>query len=259
MASREPIVLIHGGLGTPAQWRPVIPLLEPPLEPLAVTLIGHFGGRPLPDGAEASIDTLVDGVEQDMDAAGWSRAHVAGTSLGGLVALVLAARGRARSCTAMATIGGWEKGGDLGLRLVGRSYGLFSRVTRLMARNPAPWTSRPRLRRLLFWHHFSHPERIRPEEMAQIIEGAAGASIIPALVEWASRSEGPTGLDEIVCPVQLLFPEKDLVFPRRRYGERLVELFPDAEVHDLPDVGHGATWEDPELVARHILDFTARA
>jgi pimeloyl-ACP methyl ester carboxylesterase len=137
-------VLIHGGGGTWRQWRLVIPLLEPHHEVLAVNLIGHWGGPSPPAGVEASIDLFVDGVERDMDAAGWSTAHVAGTSLGGLVALALAKRGRVRTCTAMATVGGWEKGGDLGLRLVARSYGLFHRVTRFMARDPGRWSRRPR-------------------------------------------------------------------------------------------------------------------
>ena len=44
--------------------------------------------------------------------------------------------GASAPARAMATVGGWEKGGDLGLRLVARTYGFFHRVTRLMARDP---------------------------------------------------------------------------------------------------------------------------
>ena len=69
---------------------------------LAVNLVGHWGGPPPPAGLEASIDVFVDGVEYEMDAVGWSLAHVVGTSLGGWVALELAKRGRARTCTAVA-------------------------------------------------------------------------------------------------------------------------------------------------------------
>jgi pimeloyl-ACP methyl ester carboxylesterase len=254
----EPLVLIHGGGGTWRQWRPVIPLLEPQHEVLAVNLVGHWGGPPAPPGLEASIDLFVDGVERDMDAAGWPTAHVAGTSLGGLVALVLARRGRARTCTAMATIGGWERGGDLGLRLIARSYGFFHRVTRLMARDPARWSRRPRLRRLLYWHHFARPDRMDPADTARMIVGMANCTILPALLTWARQHPGPTGLDRIRCPVQVLFPTRDLVFPRRRYGKRLLEALPGAEVHDLPGAGHVATWDEPELVARAILDFTSR-
>lgn len=254
----EPLVLIHGGGGTCRQWRPVIPLLESCHEILAVNLVGHWGGSPPPDEAEASLDLFVDGVEHDMDSAGWSTAHVAGTSLGGLVALLLAKRGRARTCTAMATIGGWDPEGDRTLRLVARSYRFFSQVTRLMARDPARWSKRPRLRRLLYWHHFARTDRMDPADTAHMLVGVANCTILPALLDWVSRNPGPTGLDQIRVPVQLLFPTKDLVFPRRRYGQALIDAVPGAEVHDLPGAGHVATWDAPELVAQLILELTSR-
>ena len=55
-----------------------------------------------------------------------------------------------------------------------------------------------------------------------------------------------------------MFPEKDLILPRRRYGERIIAAVPGADVVDLPEAGHAPMADDPELVARTILDFTAR-
>lgn len=205
-----------------------------------------------------NFDLFVDGVERDMGNAGWSDAHVAGISLGGLVALLLARRGGARTCTAIATIGGWDQGGDPGLRLVARSYRLFHLVTQAMAKDPARWSRRPRLRRLLYWHHFARTDRMDPADTAHMIVGAANAPILPALFDWAAQHEGPTGLDQIRCPVQLLFPTWDYVFPRRRYGTRPINAMPGAEVHDLPGAGHCATWDDPDLVAEKILTCTSR-
>ena len=49
--SGEPLVLIHGGGGTPRLWRTTIPLLKPHHEVLAVTLAGHFGGPEVRQGA----------------------------------------------------------------------------------------------------------------------------------------------------------------------------------------------------------------
>jgi pimeloyl-ACP methyl ester carboxylesterase len=252
----EPLVLIHGGGGTWRQWRPVVPLLEPRHEVVAVNLVGHWGGAPRPEGAEASLDLFVRGVERDMDAAGWRDAHIVGTSLGGWIALELAKRGRARSCIAMAPAGGWSRGGDARLRLVAGSYALFGWTTKLMARHPERWSRRPRLRRMLYWHHFAHPERMPAGDTAQLLVGVANCSILPELITWARNSDGASGLDRIQCPVLLAFPEKDLVLPRDRYGRRLIEAMPRAEVRDLPDVGHVASWDDPELVARTILEFT---
>jgi pimeloyl-ACP methyl ester carboxylesterase len=201
---------------------------------------------------------FVDGVERDMDAVGWPTAHLAGTSLGGLVALVLAKRGRARTCTATATMGSWEKGGDRGLRLVASSYRFFHRITQLIARDPARWSRRPRLRRLLYWHHFAHAERMDADYAAHMIVAVSNATILPSFIDWAQEHDSPGGLDQIRCPVQLLFPTKDFVFPRHHYGKRLRDSVPTADVHSLPGAGHVAMWDDPHLVARAIIEFTSR-
>ena len=55
---------------------------------------------------------LPDAIERAMDDAGFETAHIAGNSLGGYLALQLAARGRARSVVALAPAGGWAKGDD---------------------------------------------------------------------------------------------------------------------------------------------------
>jgi pimeloyl-ACP methyl ester carboxylesterase len=60
---------------------------------LAPTLPGHAGGPPL-DG-EVTDALIPDAIERAMDEAGFETAHIVGNSLGGYVALQLAARGRA--------------------------------------------------------------------------------------------------------------------------------------------------------------------
>lgn len=67
---------------------------------LAPTLAGHAGGPPLEGDAKDAV--LTDAIEQAMDAAGFRTAHIVGNSLGGFVALQLAARGRAESVVALA-------------------------------------------------------------------------------------------------------------------------------------------------------------
>src|SRR5438270_9931085 len=89
-----PLVLVHGFTDTWRTWDLVLGALQEHHEVLAVTLPGHAGGPPLP--ARPHDDTLAEGVERVMDAAGFELAHVVGNSLGGHVALRLAARGRAR-------------------------------------------------------------------------------------------------------------------------------------------------------------------
>lgn len=95
---------LHGFTDTWRTWELVLPALERRHEVLVPTLAGHAGGAAI-DG-EQDASTLVDGVERAMDEAGFDTAHIVGNSLGGYVALQLAARGRARSVVALAPVAG---------------------------------------------------------------------------------------------------------------------------------------------------------
>src|SRR5689334_6823259 len=91
--SGPPLVCLHGFLDTWRSWQLALLLLERCHDVLAPTLPGHAGGEPLNEGVHDGL--LADGVERAMDVAGIDRAHFAGNSLGGFVALQLAVRGRA--------------------------------------------------------------------------------------------------------------------------------------------------------------------
>ena len=85
----------------------MLPALEREHDVLAVTLAGHAGGPAL--NGNLSDAVLADAVERAMDEAGFETAHVVGNSLGGYVALQLAARGRAKTVVALAPAGGWAE------------------------------------------------------------------------------------------------------------------------------------------------------
>ena len=105
-----PLLLLHGFTGSWRIWELVLPALERRHDVLAPTLPGHAGGPPI--AGEISHDTVPDAIERAMDAAGFETAHIVGNSLGGYVALQLAARGRARSVVALAPAGGWAPGDE---------------------------------------------------------------------------------------------------------------------------------------------------
>ena len=88
----------------------MLPALERHHDVLAVTLAGHAGGPPIEREIDGAV--LADAVERAMDEAGFDRAHIAGNSLGGFVALQLAARGRAQTVVALAPAGGWARGDE---------------------------------------------------------------------------------------------------------------------------------------------------
>src|SRR3954463_13954267 len=109
--SGPPLVLLHGFTDTWRTWELVLERLERHHDVLAPTLPGHAGGPRL-DGGPVRESLLADAVERSMDEAGFETAHIAGNSMGGYVALQLAARGRARSVVALSPAGGWVPGDE---------------------------------------------------------------------------------------------------------------------------------------------------
>jgi pimeloyl-ACP methyl ester carboxylesterase len=103
-------VCLHGFIDTWRTWELVLPALEAHHDVLALTLAGHAGGPEIEGPISDAV--LADEVERAMDAAGLQTAHLVGNSLGGYVALQLAARGRARTVVALAPAGGWAQGDD---------------------------------------------------------------------------------------------------------------------------------------------------
>lgn len=86
-----PAVLLLNSLGsTMAMWDPQVPALTERYQVIRCDTRGH-GESPVPPGPYV-IDDLVDDVVALLDNLGIERAHVAGLSLGGMVAMRLAAR-----------------------------------------------------------------------------------------------------------------------------------------------------------------------
>lgn len=255
--SADPLVLLHGFSGTPVLWEPVRDRLADRHDLLIPTLVGHCGGGVLADGVEASIGAMADELEEQMDAAGFETAHLCGNSLGGWLALELATRGRARSVVAIAPAGGWEAGSAEERRL--RRY--FRRQYRAVQLG-GPWaeamTRRPGLRRLVLRDVCVHGERFSAAQAAAIVRGAYECGIWADLTAAIER-DGPAAPFDVDCPVRIVWGTRDRVLPHGRYSQRFRTLVPDAEFVELAGLGHCPMVDDPELVARMVLEVTARS
>ncbi|HEY0574020.1 MAG TPA: alpha/beta fold hydrolase [Pseudonocardia sp.] len=251
--SGTPILLLHGISVTWRTWKPILPLLEPHHDVIAPTLLGHSGAAPLADGMAPSLEALVDGVLAELDTLGLDRVHVVGNSLGGWIALELARRGRARSVVAFSPAGAWHSTARMAVLGTGMRVGmdlmdgLGDQLERL-ARSP-------RGRRLLLSNLVAHPERYDPDELVADIRAIRHAPVVrPLLRVIADRPLQP--LPDPGCPVRVVWGRKDRVIPFRHYGEPLLERLPTAELITLDDVGHVPMSDDPDTVARLILEVT---
>lgn len=86
---RPNLLLLHGALGSTAQLLPLIPKLESHFRVFCVPFSGHGG---IPPKSAYAIEAFAAEVEAFMDANGMESAHCFGYSMGGYVALFLAAR-----------------------------------------------------------------------------------------------------------------------------------------------------------------------
>jgi pimeloyl-ACP methyl ester carboxylesterase len=78
-------------------------------------------------------------------------------------------------------------------------------------------------------------------------------------MEGILRDGPPPAFDGVGCPVLLAWGSRDRILPSARYSKRMRELLPSAEWVELRGLGHVPMSDDPELVARTISEFTARA
>ncbi len=231
----------------------MLPALERQHEVLAPTLPGHAGGPPLPD--RLTDDALVEGVERAMDEAGWDDAAVVGNSLGGWVALQLAARGRARRVVALAPAGGWAEGDPM----VEERLDYFTTMRQLV-RGAAPYAdqivSTADGRRRATAYTTVTFEHIPPELLAHQIRGAAGCDGAEALIERARQTGYPLQAERIACPVRIAWGTEDRLLPWPRAAVRYQALLPQADWVEMPGVGHCPQLDVPVEATELILGFT---
>jgi pimeloyl-ACP methyl ester carboxylesterase len=250
-----PLVLLHGFTDTWRTWELVLPALERRHEVLAPALAGHAGGPRL--GGEVTAATLPDAVERAMDAAGIETAHIAGNSLGGFVALQLAARGRAKSVVALAPAGGWARG-DGSYRETLRHFVTMRDGLRGAAANAEAIMASPRGRRNATIYTTVEYEHIPAELLAHQLRGVAACTGLDALVAFASHEGYALEAGAIDCPVRVVWGTADALLPWPSAAERYrSDWLPHADWIVLDDVGHCPQLDVPATAAALIADFTA--
>ncbi|WP_329023079.1 MULTISPECIES: alpha/beta fold hydrolase [unclassified Streptomyces] len=247
--SGEPLLLLHG-IGHHRQaWDPVIPILSVEREVIAVDLPG-FGASPaLPDGVPYDLATVAPVLIGFCEAIGVDRPHVAGNSLGGLLALELGRTKAVRSVTALSPAGFWTErervyafGTLRAMRLGAESMPLplIERLSRTAAGRTALTST-----------IYARPGRRSPAAAASetlALRGATGFHQTLAVGRNVLFTDDIPGL-----PVTIAWGGRDRLLLRRQ-GVRAKQTLPGARLVRLPGCGHVPMNDDPALVARVILD-----
>ena len=254
--SGEPLVLLHG-IGHHWQaWQPVLGALAATHEVIALDLPG-FGASPrLPAGY--SYDTVSAGrqLAAAFAALGLTRPHVAGNSLGGLLALELGRLGQARSVTALSPAGFWTT--------TERRYafavlsGMRAAATALPRGVVRSLAGTAAGRAALTSTIYARPGSRSPEAVVAETAALQGATAFdPVLAAGRDDAALFTG-DLSHLPVTIAWGDRDrILLPRQ--GTRAKRQLPAARLVRLRGCGHVPMNDAPATVARVILDTTATA
>jgi 3-oxoadipate enol-lactonase len=245
--SGEPLLLLNGGMMSIAAWQSIAEKLEPSYKLVRC----DFRGQTLTPGEEPRLDAHVQDVIDLLDALGLQRVHVAGTSFGGIVGLLLAARHPERvsslaaiTTTERITDAMWQ--GTLRLReaaLAGASGGDGGEVLDL--RLPGTYT----------------PEYLEAQSQALSFHRRWVASLpevwfrgVAAILSSLENLDLTSELPRIACPALVLAGERDVTFPIE-HSQALASLIPGARLVIVPGGAHGLVIEQAGRVADILLEF----
>jgi pimeloyl-ACP methyl ester carboxylesterase len=250
--SGAPLVLLHGiGLNRRC-WNPVIPTLAQHFDVIAVDLPG-FGESAQPDPGQAHPRALAEAVAGLLAELGVTTPHVAGNSLGGWVALELAAIRPSASVTLIDPAGLWKQGAPLYCRISLRASRWFAR----RAARPLSYLVRFRLGRVLaLGQTHGRPARLTPGYARETIAAMGTCPGFEATLAATAR-QGYRATAPITAPVTLAFGSRDILLLRRQ-SRHLDQLPPGIQAQTLPGCGHVPMSDDPGAIAEFITRSTAR-
>lgn len=253
--SGSPLVCLHGFTDTWRTWELILPALEREHDVLAPTLLAHAGGPPLK--GDFGDQLIIDAVEAAMDEAGFQTAHLVGNSLGGYIALRLAARGRADSVVAFAPAGGWAEGDHAFLETLAGFTTMFEQL-KLIAPQAEAIVATPEGRRLVTQLITTNYEHIPPELLAHQMVGVTKCEV-PALIAYGEHEVFELEAEKIECPVRIVWGTADQILPWPSSAVRFREQWlPSAEYVELDGIGHCPQLDVPLEAAQLVLGFTSR-
>jgi len=253
--SGSPLVCLHGFADTWRTWELVLPVLQRRHDVLALTLAGHAGGPSL--NGRVDDAALADAVQDAMDDAGFATAHLVGNSLGGWLALQLAARGRAESVVALAPAGGWARD-DASWQDVLRLQATLIEQARAAAPHAEAILATPEGRRRATRYTVVNYEHLPVDLLAHQLLGVATCRDGRRLVDYALGADWRLNAERIACPVRIVWGTEDRLLPWPSAAARFrTDWLPHADWVELDGVGHCPQLDVPAETAGLVLDFTA--
>lgn len=249
----EPVVLIHGIGHRREAWGRVPDLLHARgFDVYAIDLPGH-GKSPKPQRPDGySMPNTATQIERLFDDLGLVKPHVVGNSLGGLISLELAHNGSVRSATVISPAGFFPVHHlpNVGANLLFMKFGSYmpEAFHRKFARHE--W-----FRNLAFRSLYTHPETVDVDNaVGDTLNLRRSKGFWPHFI----RATFLRFTKDVKAPTTVAWGDTDrLLLPSEARVAR--RRLPDETHLTLPDCGHCAQHDAPELVADVIAASIERA
>ncbi|MCW7942101.1 hydrolase [Streptomyces hygroscopicus] len=264
-----PALYVHGLGGSSQNWSAFMALLDGLVHGEALDLPG-FGDSPPPDDGDYSVTGHARAVIRYLDAAERGPVHLFGNSMGGAVATRVAAvrpdlvRTLTLVSPALPEIFVQRGAIPTGLLAVPGIAALFTRYTR-------QWTAEQRVRGVMALC-YGDPGRVTPEGFRYAVEEMERRLRLPYFWDAMARSArgivnaytlgGQHGLwrqaERVLAPTLLVYGGRDQLVSFRM-AQRAARAFRDSRLLTLPEAGHVAMMEYPDLVAASFRELLAEA
>lgn len=236
------VVLIHGVGSRMADWDEVAARLGPGFRVLRFDLRGHGQSEAPPGPYE--IGDFVGDLTRLMDRAGMARAHIAGFSLGGLIAqgVALAHPGRVHRLALLSTVAG---------RTRGERERVQGRLGFIQSSHPADYFDQSVSRWFTEDFAAAHPEIIA--ERKKTVAGMDQAAYAAAYHALAFTDFGDE-LHRIAAETLVMTGEGD-IGSNPRMARLMAERIPRAKLRILPGLRHSILLQAPGAVADALNRF----
>lgn len=252
LGSGEPLLLVHGLTSSRAAFQRVAEELAADYRVILVDLPGHGDSPALVRGEPLTPRAQAHALGEFLDALDIPAVHVVGNSMGGWVALELAADGRALSVVGLCPAGLWYP-----MMSRSRQVELNRRLARLTWRVSELLMYVPPVREAVFASVLERPYRVEISTAQAALSAQRAArgyneahdGLLHASFDRADRIP-------VDVPVTVAFGDNDRLLPRQT-----CQLPHMAPTHTnwvvLPRVGHAPMWEDPEATIDLIRNTAA--
>jgi pimeloyl-ACP methyl ester carboxylesterase len=254
--SGRPVLLIHGLVGSSANWRNNIAAIAEHVSVYAIDLV-NMGKSERVEGLDSGLSASANRIVAAMDALGLSEADIVAHSHGGAVALMLAALypRRVGRLILFASANPYCRSSDPIMRIYGTAWGGF--LARMLPYVPA-W-----IQRIALGQMYGGADHVLDSCLREVVEGLRKPGtlnhVLGIVRGWAAeRAKLKTALRRVRrVPTLLVWGDRDCTISLSS-AIKLHSKLRASELIVLPGAGHGLFEERPEEANRLMIEWLGR-